>query len=93
MSAMCTPLSIAAVLLASLALGGCYDLSDPSGPHQDDFVNENSGTQQQQPEQPTKAEAQAVTPAPTVQVLEATGANGPSQADARREIRIVPDDR
>ena len=101
MSAMRTPLSIAAVVLASLALGGCYDLSDPSGPHRDDFVNEISGTQQQ-PEQPTKAEAEVrceQTPCdlradtPAVQVLEATDANGAAQADDRRKLRIVLDDR
>ncbi len=44
MSPLRTFTSFAAVLAAVAALAGCYDLSAPSGPHQDDFIRNRAGS-------------------------------------------------
>jgi hypothetical protein len=45
MSAVRSFLSIPVVLVAMASLAGCYDLSDPSGPHREDFINDPSATE------------------------------------------------
>jgi hypothetical protein len=64
MSAVRNLPSIPAVLFAALAalatlaplgLAGCYDLSAPSGPHRDDFVQNRSGAEPQEQDQTQRA--------------------------------------
>src|SRR5438067_2492039 len=44
MNKLCTWLSMAVVVLTASGLAGCYDLSDPTGPHRDDFARDTKGT-------------------------------------------------
>jgi hypothetical protein len=88
----------AALLLAVSALGGCYDLSDPSGPHPDDFVRSRDATEKEQQDQ-TQASTRCVLPACTpadtsnVTVLDGDLPNADRGATAPKPVaRLVPDD-
>lgn len=100
MSAVRSFPSISAVALAALLAAGCYDLSDPSGPHRDDFVREKNPTQTQEQGQ-TSTEtrcdpstckgAEKPIAAPGVYDLEPDDTDDRPDA-ARVGLRIVPDD-
>lgn len=74
MSAVRSFLSIPVLVIAMVSLAGCYDLSDPSGPHREDFMRDPSATEpatavQRQGEQaqadPSEQAAMAATRATT----------------------------
>lgn len=85
MSAVRTFLSVPALLLALSSLAGCYDLSDPSGPRREDFVNDPSanGTAPDGEKQGEQAQAQRTDQAVAATRATATQnqANDPSSAN------------
>lgn len=46
MSLVCKLLSVPGLLVAVVGLAGCYDLSDPTGPHPEDFARSSDSTEQ-----------------------------------------------
>lgn len=90
MPALRTLLPIASLLAATFVTAGCYDLSDPSGPHPDDFMRDRTGrTSEAEPrEGKTASEARCAT-APceavdgTISLVEpATAARAPREDDS-----------
>lgn len=81
-------LSTSSVVLATVAMAGCYDLSAPSGPHRDAFVRDKSPTQTQEQGQ-TSADP-AGEPDPSA----ANDADGSDEVEnrVRSQLRIVPDE-
>ena len=93
MSAVRTFLSI---LVATVGLTGCYDLSDPSGPRPEDFVRERSPTQTQEQGQ-TQEQVECASPCArsemTTLLFDALEHDDDDvDATARRKLRIVRDD-
>ena len=95
MSAVCKLLSLAA--LGAIALTGCYDLSDPSGPHRDDFARDRAATQ---PQDDTETKADAVCgkdpctaeerrAARLLELVEATGDDDTATDATRRKAVLV----
>lgn len=68
--------SVPAVLVALVGLTGCYDLSAPSGPQRDDFLQNRNGTPSQEQGQthgdaPDAATATAIQNAATSDAVDA----------------------
>jgi hypothetical protein len=57
MRSLCMLFTTVLVVATASTLTGCYDLSDPSGPHRDDFVQDTKGT----PAEPAPATEQKTT--------------------------------
>lgn len=86
-------LSMSSLLLAAVAMAGCYDLSDPSGPRRDAFVRDKNPTETQEQGQ-TSAEAEDE-PAPGAtddDDATATAAAVAAGYALRNQLRIVPDE-
>ena len=89
--------SIVAVLVGALGATGCYDLSDPSGPRREDFMQSEPAAQpvaEGQAQDPAQQEALAETTT-TTQALETLHPRTPKsgtaedEEEARRKLRIV----
>lgn len=94
-SAVRTFSSISAVAFAAIALVGCFDLSDPSGPRREDFARDKSPTQVDQGDDQDDTQAEAPCESPACD--DGTGASAVAYGfdpdggagDAWQRIRLV----
>jgi hypothetical protein len=86
-----TLLSIPAFLIAVIGLAGCYDLSDPSGPHRDDFVRSRDATENAEQDQSQASTASRPDTAKAL-VLDEDVAVDRGATEAKPAVRVVPAD-
>ena len=104
MSSVRTFLPVAFLLAVANGLGGCYDLSDPSGPHREDFVPSHAAAATR--EQGTTADPRCPTSPCNAsddisrrlaEAVQTRDEKSPSATDnhedkVKRELRVVPVD-